>query len=81
MDEIKREESNNTNPKIGIKERLKGFFSRRGKETYGSMVFMGVGQMMNGQFGKGIIYMLLDFFLNYAIIITFLSQSCVIIIV
>lgn len=39
-------------------KRLVDFFQSSGKETYASMLFMGVGQILNGQFGKGILYIL-----------------------
>lgn len=40
--------------------KLATFFKESGKETYASMVFMGVGQILNGQFGKGILYILTE---------------------
>ena len=40
--------------------KLAAFFMSSGKETYASMAFMGVGQILNGQFGKGILYMLTE---------------------
>lgn len=39
---------------------IKAFFKRAGRETYASMVLMGSGQMINGQYVKGIIYLLLE---------------------
>ncbi len=36
------------------------FFKESGKETYASMAFMGAGQIINGQFGKGILYILAE---------------------
>lgn len=56
-------------PKIGKKLKLffqtrknavKSFFAHSGRETYASMCFMGVGQIINGQYAKGLIYMLLE---------------------
>ena len=38
----------------------KEFFYNCGRETYASMCFMGVGQVINGQYAKGIVYMLLE---------------------
>ena len=40
--------------------KLATFFKESGKETYASMIFMGVGQILNGQFGKGILYILTE---------------------
>lgn len=39
---------------------LKSFFSDLEKESYASMIFMGVGQIMNKQYIKGILYILLE---------------------
>lgn len=36
------------------------FFKRSGRETYASMAIMGLGQMLNGQYVKGLIYMLVE---------------------
>ena len=41
-------------------KKLATFFRESGKETYASMAFMGVGQILNGQFGKGMLYMLTE---------------------
>lgn len=41
-------------------QKIKAFFRESGKETYASMVLMGAGQLLNGQFGKGILYMLAE---------------------
>ena len=35
---------------------IKAFFKKCGRETYSSMAFMGVGQILNGQYVKGILY-------------------------
>lgn len=35
---------------------LKAFFKKCGRETYSSMAFMGVGQILNGQYVKGALY-------------------------
>lgn len=50
----------------GIKKlplRCKEFFKDSGRETYASMCFMGVGQMINGQYVKGLLYMLAEILL------------------
>lgn len=39
---------------------VKEFFKESGRETYASMCFMGVGQMINGQYIKGLLYMLAE---------------------
>jgi len=39
---------------------LKLFFKKCGRETYSSMAFMGLGQILNGQFVKGILYALAE---------------------
>ena len=41
-------------------KKLTDFFNDSGKETFASMAFMGAGQVMNGQFGKGVIYILVE---------------------
>ena len=41
-------------------KKLATFLRESGKETYASMAFMGVGQILNGQFGKGMLYMLTE---------------------
>ena len=41
-------------------KKLVAFFQNSGKETYASMAFMGAGQILNGQFGKGILYILTE---------------------
>ncbi|HIT78556.1 MAG TPA: sugar ABC transporter permease [Candidatus Limihabitans stercoravium] len=43
--------------------RCKEFFKDSGRETYASMCFMGVGQMINGQYVKGLLYMLAEILL------------------
>lgn len=43
--------------------RCKEFFKDSGRETYASMCFMGVGQMINGQYIKGLLYMLAEILL------------------
>ncbi len=43
-----------------IVKRLIAFFKKSGIAAYSSMAFMGVGQILNGQIGKGIIYMLAE---------------------
>ena len=50
----------------GIKKlplRCKEFFKDSGRETYASMCFIGVGQMINGQYVKGLLYMLAEILL------------------
>ena len=42
------------------RKKLADFFKTSGKATYASMAFMGVGQIINGQYGKGIVYMLIE---------------------
>lgn len=39
---------------------LKAFFKRSGRETYASLVFMGMGQILNGQYLKGLVYALTE---------------------
>ena len=39
---------------------IKAFFKKCGRETYSSMAFMGVGQILNGQYVKGILYALAE---------------------
>lgn len=41
-------------------KKLAAFFKSSGKETYASMALMGAGQILNGQYGKGIFYMLAE---------------------
>lgn len=43
--------------------RCKEFFKDSGRETYASMCFMGVGQLINGQYVKGLLYMLSEILL------------------
>ena len=42
------------------RKNLKEFFATSGRATYASMFFMGAGQMVNGQYIKGFIYILLE---------------------
>lgn len=39
---------------------VRTFFKRCGRETYASMALMGLGQILNGQYLKGIMFMLLE---------------------
>lgn len=41
-----------------IPARFKNFFGNSGRETYASMCLMGTGQMLNGQYVKGLLYLL-----------------------
>ena len=38
-----------------IPARFKNFFGNSGRETYASMCLMGTGQMLNGQYVKGLL--------------------------
>lgn len=40
------------------RKNLKEFFATSGRATYASMFFMGAGQMVNGQYIKGLVYIL-----------------------
>lgn len=42
------------------RKNLKEFFATSGRATYASMFFMGAGQIVNGQYIKGFIYILLE---------------------
>ena len=42
------------------KAELKNFFKTSGRATYASMFFMGAGQIVNGQYVKGLIYALFE---------------------
>ena len=39
---------------------VKTFFKRAGRETYASMALMGAGQLLNGQYIKGLLFLLLE---------------------
>lgn len=39
---------------------IKAFFKRAGRETYASMALMGMGQILNGQYIKGLVFFLLE---------------------
>lgn len=39
---------------------VKAFFKRAGRETYASMALMGMGQVLNGQYVKGLVFFLLE---------------------
>ena len=41
-------------------EGIKAFFKRAGRETYASFVLMGMGQFLNGQYLKGLMFLLLE---------------------
>lgn len=43
-----------------IPARFKNFFGNSGRETYASMCLMGTGQMLNGQYVKGLLYLLAE---------------------
>lgn len=43
-----------------IPTRFKNFFGNSGRETYASMCLMGTGQMLNGQYVKGLLYLLAE---------------------
>lgn len=43
-----------------IPARFKNFFGNNGRETYASMCLMGTGQMLNGQYVKGLLYLLAE---------------------
>lgn len=45
---------------ITLPRRAKEFFKTAGRETYASMCLMGLGQMINGQYLKGLLYMLAE---------------------
>ncbi len=40
--------------------KIKDFFKRCGRETYASMCIMGLGQVLNGQYVKGVLYFLCE---------------------
>lgn len=43
-----------------IPARFKNFFGNSGRETYASICLMGTGQMLNGQYVKGLLYLLAE---------------------
>ncbi len=43
-----------------LPRRFKEFFKTAGRETYASMCLMGVGQIINGQYLKGLLYLLAE---------------------
>ena len=61
----KEKQEKNVFAKLGEKVKacfggIKAFFKKCGRETYSSMAFMGVGQILNGQYVKGILYALAE---------------------
>ncbi len=50
----------NTQVKTNIFGRIKLFFQNSGRETYASMCLMGAGQALNGQYAKGVLYLLAE---------------------